>query len=178
MAENTKQRLDAAVEHFQKEISSLRTGRASAELVEGLQVDSYGSKQPLQHVAQISVQDAQSIVIQPFDPGTTKDIEKAFSESDLGLNPTVDGNILRLTIPPMTEERRKELVQVLGTKAEEARVSVRNTREDEMKCIKADDSLSEDDQKLAEADLKKHVDAANDRIKVLSEAKESEMMTV
>ena len=171
-------RLNEAVEHLQGELASLQTGRASATLVENLQVEAYGSRQPLQHVAQINVQDAQSIVIQPFDPGTVPAVEKAFMESDLGLNPAVDGNILRLNIPPMTEERRKEFVQVVHGKMEEARVSVRNVREDVLKGVKGDDALSEDDKKSREADLQKDVDAANERIQELGKAKEDEVMTV
>ena len=158
MATDIDQRIDASIEHLREEMGKLRTGRASSQLIEGLMIDAYGTPTPLQHVAQINVQDAQSLVIQPFDPGTVAAIEKAFQESDLGLNPAVDGNVLRLTIPPMTEERRKDLVQVLGSLTEEARVSVRNVREEAMKGIKSDDDMSEDEKKGKESDLSQQIE--------------------
>lgn len=178
MMKEAQGKMEAALEHLAQEFQKLRTGRASAELIEGVMVDSYGAPTPLKHLATISVPDSQSLLIQPFDPSQAPAIEKAFQESDLGLNPTLDGTVLRITLPPMTEERRKELVQVVGKKAEEARVSIRNAREAMHKQLKADDSLSEDDKKGKENELQKAVDAANDRVQELAKQKEEEVMKV
>ncbi len=178
MSNDLSSRLSAVIKHLQQELSRLRTGRASAELVDHLTVQAYGSPTPLKHMAQISVQDAQSLVIQPFDPSTTHAIEKAFQESNLGLNPTVDGNVLRVKIPPMSEERRKELVHVLHGKAEEARVSVRNVREEEIKRLKGDASVSDDDRRSGTASIQKEIDSANGNIQEIVKAKEQEVMTV
>lgn len=167
-----------AVDHLSKDLAQLRTGRASASLIEDVPVTVYGTPQPLKHIAQLSAQDAQTLLIQPFDPSTVKDIEKAFELSDTGMNPSVDGGVLRITLPPMTEERRKELVHMVHARAEEAKVSVRHAREAHMKSIKSDDALSEDDKKARESAAQKEVDAANKKIQELASAKEQEVMSV
>ncbi|MCA9376067.1 MAG: ribosome recycling factor [Candidatus Doudnabacteria bacterium] len=178
MMKEAQEKMDAALEHLAQEFQKLRTGRASAELIESVMVDSYGAPTPLKHLATISVPDSKSLMIQPFDPSQAPAVEKAFQESDLGLNPTLDGTVLRITLPPMTEERRKELVQVVGKKAEEARVSIRNAREAMHKQLKADDSLSEDDKKGKENELQKAVDAANEQVRDLAEQKETDVMSM
>lgn len=178
MMKEAQEKMDAALEHLAHEFQKLRTGRASAELIESVMVDSYGAPTPLKHLATISVPDSKSLMIQPFDPSQAPAVEKAFQESDLGLNPTLDGTVLRITLPPMTEERRKELVQVVGKKAEEARVSIRNAREAMHKQLKADDSLSEDDKKGKENELQKAVDAANEQVRDLAEQKEMDVMSM
>lgn len=165
-----------ALDHLKGELATLRTGRASSALVENLIVDFYGAPTPLMHMAQISIPEPRSIAIQPYDKNALKDIEKAVQASNLGINPVNDGLYIRLTIPQMTEERRRELVKVVGQMAEKARVSVRNVREDIWKEVQ---KLSQEDEKLAgKEDLQKMVDKYNDEIKKLAEGKEKEVLTI
>ncbi|MBI3952548.1 MAG: ribosome recycling factor [Candidatus Doudnabacteria bacterium] len=170
-----------AVEHLKQELSTLRTGRASASLVEHLEIDYYGTRTPLIQLAQITVPEARIISIQPYDKSAIKDIEKAIQASNIGINPSNDGNFVRLAIPQMTEERRGELVKVVGQVAEKARVSVRNIREETWKQIQAlekDGKISEDDKIRGKEDLQKMVDKYNEEIKKAAEAKEKEVMTI
>ena len=164
------------VEHLKSELATLRTGRASASLVEHLEVEYYGAKTPLQGIAQITVPEPRQIAIQPWDKNALKDIEKAVQTSNLGINPVNDGTYIRLTVPQMTEERRKELVKVVGQMAEKARVSVRNIREEIWKEIQK--MSSEDDKRNAKDDLQKVIDKFNDEIKKIAEAKEKEVLTI
>lgn len=170
-----------ALNHLKQELSTLRTGRASSALVENLIVDFYGAPTPLMHMAQISIPEPRSIAIQPYDKNALKDIEKAVQSSNLGINPVNDGLYIRLTIPQMTEERRKELVKVVGQMTEKTRVSVRNVREDiwkEIQKMEKSGQLSEDDLKTAKDDLQKVIDKYNDEIKKLAEMKEKEVLTI
>ena len=172
---------DNVIKHLKNELASLRTGRASAALVENLIVEFYGNPTPLAHMAQISVPEPRSIAIQPYDKNSLKDIEKAIQASNLGINPVNDGTYIRLSIPQMTEERRKELVKVVSQMAEKARVTVRNIREDIWKEIQKqekDGKLSEDDRISGKKDLQEVVDKYNDEIKKTSEAKEKEVLTI
>lgn len=165
-----------ALDHLKGELSTLRTGRASAALVENLIVDFYGAPTPLMHMAQILIPEPRSIAIQPYDKNALKDIEKAVQASNLGINPVNDGLYIRLTIPQMTEERRKELVKVVGQMTEKARVSVRNVREDIWKEIQKLEQ--EDEKQTGKEDLQKVVDKYNDEIKKLAEGKEKEVLTI
>ena len=170
-----------AVEHLKAELKTLRTGRASAQLVEHLEVEYYGVKTPLIQIAQITVPEPKQITIQPYDKNALKDIEKAVQTSNLGITPVNDGAFIRLNIPPMTEERRKELVKVVGQMAEKTRVSIRNVREEIWKDIQKqekDGKISEDDKMRAKDDLQKAVDKYNDEVKKLAEAKEKEILTI
>jgi ribosome recycling factor len=172
---------DKAIEHFKHELSGLRTGRASAALVDGLMIDSYGSKMPLGHVATITIPDSRTIAIQPWDKSNMQAVEKAIQTSNLGLNPVNDGNLIRLSIPPMTEERRKEMVKVVGQLEEQARIAIRNSREELMKELKRsqeDNEITEDELENSKEDLQKVVDSYNEQIKELAQNKEQEVMTI
>lgn len=169
------------VEHFKSELSTLRTGRASASLVEHMEIDYYDSKTPLIQIAQIAVPEPRMITIQPYDKNALKDIEKAIQVSNLGINPVNDGTLIRLTIPPMTEERRKDIVKIVAQMTEKARVSLRNVREEiwkEIQRMEKDGELSEDDKISSKEDLQKMVDKYNGEIKKLAETKEQEVMTI
>ena len=170
--------LKEIVEHLKKELSHLRTGRASTAIIEDIRVELYGTQQPLKHVAQLTIQDAQTLLIQPFDPNAVKAIETAFELSDTGLNPSADKGLLRLSLPPMTQERREELVDQVGEKAEEARVSVRHAREAAMKSIKQSSELSDDDKRSQTNAIQKQVEKANKEIEELAEAKEQDVLSM
>jgi len=169
------------IEHFNGELATLRTGRGSSALVENLEVDFYGTPTPISHIAQIAVPEPRTITIQPYDKSALKEIEKAIQQSTLGINPVNDGNVVRLTIPPMTEERRKELVKVVAQMAEKTRVGIRNVREEIWKDIQRmekDGEMSEDAKISAKDDLQKIVDKYNAEVKKLAEAKEQEVLTI
>lgn len=175
------EKFDKAIEHFKQELAGLRTGRASAALVEGITVDSYGSKMPISHIASISIPDAKTIAIQPWDKSNIGPIEKAIQSSNIGLNPVNDGNLVRLNIPPMTEERRKEMVKVLGQITEQARIAVRGVREEfirELKKQQEDNKITEDDAEGQKKDLQEVVDKYNESIREIAAAKEKEIMTI
>src|SRR3989344_2351808 len=165
-----------AVEHLKQELATLRTGRASAALVENIVVEFYGNPTPLMHMAQIMIPEPRKIAIQPYDKNALKDIEKAMQASNLGINPVNDGNFIRLTIPQMTEERRKELVKIVGQMAEKTRVAIRNLREDIWKEIQKTDK--EDEKRTGKDELQKVIDRYNEEIKKLAEGKEKEVMTI
>jgi ribosome recycling factor len=169
------------VEHFRSELATLRTGRANASLVENLNVEYYGASAPLMTIAQITVPEPRQIAIQPYDKNALKDIEKAVQTSNLGINPVNDGAYIRLTIPQMTEERRKELVKIVGQMTEKARVGIRNLREEvwkEIQKMEDDGKISEDEMRQGKDELQKVVDKFNDEIKKIAEAKEKEVMTI
>lgn len=174
-------KFESVVSHLIDEFKNIRTGRANPMLVEELVVDYYGTPTPLQQVASISTPDANSIVIQPWDKTALKDIEKSIQASDLGLNPVNEGESIRLPIPPLTEDRRKELVKVVNTKTEEAHVAIRSVREDIWKATKdqkTNGDISEDDMYQQQKDLQKMVDEFNKKIKNLSDVKEKEIMAI
>jgi ribosome recycling factor len=175
-------RLDKAVEHLGEELRSLRTGRATTALVENLTVESYGQQVPLKAVASISTPDAHTIAIGPWDKNLVGVIEKMLRENQaLGLNPASDGNVVRLNVPPMTEERRREIVKELGIKLEQCHIGLRQVRHDilnEVKRRQKDGQATQDDAKFAEAELGKLVDGYKKRIDELARAKETEIMTV
>lgn len=179
--DDKKPQFQKALEHLLSELATVRTGRANPSLVENVLVDSYGTNTPLQQLATISVPDAQSIVIQPWDKNVLKDIEKAIQNSQLGLNPVNEGEIIRLPIPPLTEDRRKELSKIVNQKVEDSRVSIRNIREDTWRIIKdqkASGEISEDDMYTQQKDLQKVVDEFNSKVKNIGEEKEKEIMTL
>jgi len=173
--------LAKAVEHFKSELSTLRTGRASAALVENLMADFYGVPTQLSHMAQISIPEPRMIAIQPFDKNSLKEIEKAIQASNLGINPVNDGTYIRVTIPQMNEERRKELVKIVSQMAEKARVTVRNVREEiwkEIQKMEKDGGMSEDEKISGKEDLQKLVDKYNEEIRKVADAKEKEVTTI
>jgi ribosome recycling factor len=170
-----------AVEHLKNELATLRTGRASASLVENLMVEAYGAMSPLLTMAQITVPEPRLITIQPYDKSLLKEIEKAIHASSLGINPVNDGNLIRLAIPAMTEERRKELAKVVSQMSEKTRVAIRNVREEivkELQKLEKDSKISEDEKISAKDDLQKLVDKYNEEVKKLVETKEKEVMTI
>jgi ribosome recycling factor len=169
------------VEHFKTELAGLRTGRANAALVENIVADFYGTPTPLMHMAQITIPEPRMIAIQPYDKGSLKDIEKAIQASNIGINPVNDGTNIRLTVPQMTEDRRKELVKVVSQLGEKSRVSVRNVREEiwkEIQTLEKDGKISEDDKIAGKNDLQEVIDKVNDDIKKLADAKEKEVLTI
>ncbi len=176
-----QEKFQKAIDHLKQELAGLRTGRASAALVENISIDSYGAKMPLAHVASISTPDPKTIAIQPWDKANIGPIEKAIQASNIGLNPVNDGMLIRLSIPSMTEERRKEMVKVLGQITEQARIAVRNVREEiikELKKQQEDNELTEDGLETSKKQLQEAVDKLNDQIKEIAAAKEKEIMTI
>jgi ribosome recycling factor len=181
LIDKKKEEFEKAIEHFKSELNQLRTGRASSVLVENLMVDYYGSKSPLKQIASISTPEPRSILISPWSKDSLVSIEKAIRDSQLNLNPLNDGQVLRVNIPPLNEERRKELVKILGQKAEEARVAVRKQREsiwDEIQEAEKQGKIGEDDKFAGKDRLQKNVDEYNKMIDEIREKKEEEIMTV
>jgi ribosome recycling factor len=179
--DDTRDKMGKAVDHARGEFASIRTGRASPVLVEGLHVDYYGTPTPLRQLAGFSVPDAMLLVISPYDKGSLGAIEKAIQSSDLGINPSNDGTVLRLAFPPLTEERRKELVKVVRHKAEEGRVAVRNLRRGarhELEALEKDGSLSSDELERVEKDLEKLTHQQIAAIETLLANKEKELLEV
>lgn len=176
-----KENLEKSIEHFKNELGRLRTGRASTALVENLTVDYYGSKSPLKQVASITIPEPRTIMISPWDKDSLVNIEKAVRESQLNLNPINDGLAVRINIPALTEERRKELVKVLNQKAEDARVAVRKIREDiwdEIQDLEKEGRIGEDDKFSGKDKLQKVVDEYNKMIEDIRQSKEKEILTV
>jgi ribosome recycling factor len=174
-------RMSKSIESLKDDFKRIRSGRASAGLVEGLMVDYYGNKTPLRQLAGISVPEPRLIVIQPWDKGSLSEIEKAFHKSDLMLTPNNDGKVIRINIPPLTEERRKELVKVARGKAEDARIAVRNIRRDGNEAVKQAEKeghVSEDESKKAIDDIQKITDEFIEQVNTLLEQKEAEIMEV
>jgi len=176
-----KEEFDKTIEHLKKELAGLRTGRAQSTLVENLQVEAYGAMTPLMQLASISVPDAQTIAIEPWDKNILKDIEKGLSFSSLGLSVVNTGEKLLAKVPPMTEENRKELLKIMGEKVEEDKISIRQTRDKVKEAIlKADKDkeITEDDKYKFLADLDNYVTERNKEIDKMAEEKEKEIMTV
>lgn len=173
--------LDKALSHLQKEFSALQIGRASAVLVEDIEVESYGSLMPLKSVANISCPDSKTIKIEPWDKSVLGHIERAIQEANLGINPQNQGEYLFLPIPPMTEDRRKQMVKFVHELAEKAKISIRNARHDELKRIKAlkdASEISEDEQKVLEKKAQEQVDQANQSVDERAKQKEKDILTV
>ena len=176
-----KQQFEKAIDHLKQELSSLRIGRASTALVDNITIESYGSKMPISHVASVNVTDVRTLTIQPWDKSNMALIEKAIQTSNIGLNPVNDGVAIRLNIPPMTEERRKEMVKVVGQLEEQARVSVRNVREEIIKEVKKQEDnnlMTKDDVDDFKKTLQEVIDSFNEKIKEVAAAKEKEILTV
>ena len=173
--------LQKTLEHLADEYSKLQIGRASASLVEHLMVEAYGMMQPVKAVASVMVPDGRTVQIQPWDKGVLSAIEKAIRESDLNLNPTNNGLAVILNIPPLTEERRRDLVKVVGRLAEEAKIAVRNMRHEvlaQLKRMAHEGDLPEDEQNKAEKDLQTAVDKVNIDIDASAKKKEEAIMTI
>lgn len=176
-----KEEFYKTIEFFKKDISSLRTGRANSAVLDGIMVEAYGAQTPLIGVASISVADARSIIVSPWDKNVTKDVEKAILEADLGLGVVNDGDKIRLTVPAMTEENRKELVKRLNEKTEQAKVSVRQVREAVKQSIdkaEKDKAITEDDKFRFMEELEAEVKRLNEDLKTTRDKKEKDIMTI
>jgi ribosome recycling factor len=181
LLDDAKRRMDKSVDATANEFNTIRTGRASAALLDRVKVDYYGTDTPLNQLATINVPEARLLTIQPYDPGSIKGIERAIQESELGLTPANDGKIIRLPIPQLTEERRKELVKVVRHVAEEGRVAVRNVRRDVMHHLKElvrDGEVGDDEERRAEERAQKLTDEHTAKIDELLKRKEEEIMEV
>jgi ribosome recycling factor len=169
MFAEVKTKMDAAIDRVRRDMASVRTGRATVSLLDGVHVEAYGSKLPVNQVATLSVPEPALIVAQPFDPSTMKEIEKAIRASDLGLNPSSDGKVIRIPIPPLTDDRRKELSRHVHKQAEEGRNVVRNVRRDaneRLKKLLKDHKISEDDERKGLEQIQKVTD---DHVKLIDE---------
>ena len=177
----TNQKMEHAVDGIRHELGGIRTGKASPALIENLQVDAYGSKMPLIQLATINAPEARLLVIQPWDKGSLTSIEKAILKSSLGLNPTNDGDVIRLSIPQLTEERRKELVRVVRKRVEEGRVAIRNLRREAMEQLRdlaRNKEISEDEQKRGLELLQKLTDRFIEESDSIGRDKEAEVLEI
>ena len=178
---SAEEKMKKAVRALEDEFKTIRTGRASAALFDSIRVDYYDQKVPLNQVATISVPEARLVIIQPWDRSVLSDIEKAIQKSELSVNPNNDGKVIRISIPPLTEERRKELVKVARNVAEKSRITVRNIRRDvndEFKKMQKDSQISEDDSKRGMDEIQKSTDTYIEQINSILEAKEKEIMEI
>ncbi len=177
----TTERMEASIEALKKEFGSIRTGRASLALLDGIVVDYYGTPTPVQQLASLSIPESRQIAIQPWEQRIIPEIEKAIMKSDLGLTPSNDGRLIRIGIPALTEERRKQLVKVVKKKAEEAKVAIRNIRRDsneELKKLEKEKHLSEDDVKRSHDEIQKMTDSYILKVDEVLKHKENEIMEV
>lgn len=175
------ERMEGAIDALKKEFGSVRTGRASLSLLEGITVNYYGSQTPIQQVAGLSIPEPRQIVIQPWEQKIIPDIEKAIMKSDLGLTPMNDGKAIRINIPSLTEERRKQLVKIVKKRAEEAKIAIRSIRRDaneELKKLEKDKHVSEDTVKKSLDDIQKLTDSYIDKVDEVLKHKEKEIMEV
>ncbi len=178
---DAKRRMDKSIEATHHEFNSIRTGRASPALLDRITIDYYGTPTPLKSLASISAPEARLLVVQPFDPGAIKNIERAIQESDLGLTPSNDGKVVRLPIPALTEERRKDLVKVVRRVAEDGKVAIRNVRRDVMQHLKdlvVNGEVGDDEERRAETQVQKITDEHTKSIDDLLKVKEAEIMEV
>ena len=173
-----KQLMGKAVDAVKREFSTVRTGKATTALLDLVRVEAYGNEMPLKEVANVAAPEPKLLTIQPWDKSLLKAVEKGILASDLGLTPSNDGNLIRIPIPPLTEERRKELVKVIHKFAEEGRVAIRHARTETMNKIKKTEHVSSDDQKHAEKDLQKVHDEHLKAVDAAIKAKEAEIMEV
>lgn len=178
---DTKTRMEKSFEALKNDFGGLRAGRAHASLLDGIMVEAYGSPAPLSQVGTVSVPDARTLSVSVWDKGVAKAVEKAIRESDLGLNPVSDGQLIRIPIPPLSEERRKELVKVAGKYSEQSKIAVRNVRRDALdgiKKLKKDNSISEDEEKKYENEIQKLTDETIKRIDEELARKEKDILQV
>ncbi len=181
LLKDLESRMQTAVDALAREFASVRTGRANASLLDGVRVEAYGNLTPINQLASVSVPDPRTIVIQPWDASQMKEIEKGIAKSDLGLTPSNDGKVIRLTVPSLTEDRRKQLAKTVGKFAEDARVAIRNARReanDKLKALAKDKKVSEDEERRGHDQIQKTTDRFTTRIDELAKKKEQEVMTV
>ncbi|WP_058307784.1 ribosome recycling factor [Gracilibacillus massiliensis] len=181
LIKDAKAKMDQAVKAYSKSLATVRAGRANPAILDSVQVEYYGALTPLNQLTSISVPEARLLVITPFDKSSLSDIEKAIQKADLGLSPSNDGNVIRISIPPLTEERRKELVKVVGKYAEESKVQIRNIRRDANDQLKKDErngDLTKDDLKAYQDDVQDETNTHIKKIDDLTKEKEQEIMEV
>ncbi len=178
--EDIKRRMESAVDALKHEFSGLRTGRASTAMLDPITVEVYGSRMPLNQVGSVSVPEPRMLTVQVWDSSSVKSVEKAIRDANLGLNPQADGNLIRIPIPPLTEDRRKDMVKVAGQYAENSRVAVRNVRRDGMEALKKEkaDGQSEDENKRLGDEVQKLTDSHIQKIDTMLSEKEKDIMTV
>lgn len=173
-----KEKMEQAVQAFTKNLATIRAGRANPSLLDSVFVEYYGISTPLNQLASVSAPEARLLVITPYDKTAISDIEKAIQKADLGISPSSDGNVIRINIPPLTEERRKDLVKVVGKYAEESRVQVRNLRREANDQLKKEEGLPEDERRALQDDVQKATDKYIEKIDELAKNKEKEIMEV
>ena len=177
----TQRRMNGAVEAFRRDLNNLRTGRAAPALIENVMVDYYGVPTPLKQIASISAPDARAIMVQPWDKQALRDIERGLMKSEMGFNPSNDGNVVTVPIPPLTQERRQEMVRLLKRKIEEGKVSVRNIRRDGVESLRKmerEKSISQDQNRRSQEQIQKTTDSHIETIDEIGAAKEAEIMQV
>jgi ribosome recycling factor len=178
IVKDSRAAMDKAIENSKREFSSIRSGKASPNMLDSIRVDVYGQQMQLNQVASVASPDPRSLLVTPYDKGQLKAIEKAIRESDLGLDPSAQGGIIRVPLPSMNEQRRKELVKVVHKLAEDGRIGIRHARTDGRDKLKKLDKVSEDEVKAAEKDLQKTHDEHMTQLESLLKAKEAEIMEV
>ena len=177
----TEEKMNKTIEALERDLKSIRAGRATAAVLERISVDYYGVPTPIHQMAAISVPEARTLIIQPWDASTLREIEKAILTSDIGINPQNDGKIIRLNFPPLTEERRKEIVKEVRKKAEESKVAIRNQRRaalDDLKALKKNNRITEDDESAGEKKIQTLTDKFCKEIDSIAAAKEKEIMEI
>lgn len=178
---DARQRMQKSVENFRQELTKLRTGRAHTSLLDHIKVDYYGAQVPINQAANVGVADARTLTVQPFDKSMVQTIEKAIMNSDLGLNPATAGDVIRIPLPPLNEERRRDLSRVVGQEAEHARVAVRNIRRDanqHLKDLLKDKEINQDEEHRSEEQIQKATDECIEKIDEIASAKEKELMEI
>jgi len=181
LIKNTEEKMNKTIGVLEQNYKTIRAGRANASVLDRITVDYYGAPTPIQQMAAVSVPEPRVLMIQPWDASTLKTIEKAILTSDIGINPQNDGRVIRLSFPPLTEERRKEIVKEVKKVAEDSKVAVRNTRRDALEAIKKlkkDSKITEDDQKAAETEMQKVTDAKIKELDKIGADKEKEIMSI
>ncbi len=173
-----KEKMDKAVEWLQSELNTVRTGMANAKMLDKVTVNYYGSPTPLNQIAGISVQEGRTLVIKPYDPSSLKEIEKACNQADLGIAPNNDGSVIRMTVPQLTGETRKEMTKKVSKLAEEAKVQIRNIRRDANTVVKKDETVDEDTQKDMQNEIQKITDKYTKKIDEMADAKSAEVLKV
>ncbi len=178
MINEFKTKLNGAMDHLDRDLGKLRTGRANPAMLDGVLVEAYGSKMPLANVAMISIPEARQLLIKPFDPNTIGDVEKAIDAANLGFNPSNDGETLRISIPQLTEEIRRDIVKDAKKAGENSKITIRNIRKDAMDAIKKDAELTDDQKKGLEANVQDLVNEYNKKVDEVVKAKEADIMTI
>ena len=178
IVDTSKEKMEKVLVHLKEELNTIRTGAANASILDRVMVDYYGSPTPLNQIAGISVQEGRILVIKPYDPSSLKNIEKACNEADLGIAPQNDGTVIRLTVPQLTGDTRKEMTKKVGKIAEEAKVQIRNIRRDANNAIKKDETMDEDVQKDAENEIQKLTDSFVKQIEEIAKKKNDEVLKV